>query len=136
MGAQGPRASLERALKLGYGLSILGTVPIMVLPFFTTARPLLTGADGQLTVRQQQAVTLCVMVLALLLALAVPNVELIFAFTGATASMVLAYILPAAMHLRATWLQDAKQATKPVGCCAVLNCDECDRPHGNRCDTR
>ena len=37
--AWGLRAAYERLLKLGYGLSILGTVPLVVIPFQDTLLP-------------------------------------------------------------------------------------------------
>lgn len=39
--AQGLRGAYERALKLCFGLSILGSVPLVILPFYNILLPLL-----------------------------------------------------------------------------------------------
>ena len=41
----GVRGSYERAVKLCYGLSILGSVPLVILPFYNLVLPFL-GCDG------------------------------------------------------------------------------------------
>ena len=43
----GFRGAYERTLKLGYGLSILGTVPLVVMPFRATLVPLLAAGMQQ-----------------------------------------------------------------------------------------
>ena len=42
----GIRGAYERLIKVGYGLSILGTVPLVVLPFQDSLGPLLTALMG------------------------------------------------------------------------------------------
>lgn len=147
----GLRGAYERALKLCYGLSILGAVPLVILPFYSMLLPLVgyndefsqrkhrtsdnntaitmdspTGRstsalwrhesadvvdlhvqhDGlymdepQPSVFQHTAVVMLVLGAAMASALWVPNVELIFGLTGATASVVMGYILPALVFIR------------------------------------
>ncbi len=42
-GVTGIRGAYERLIKVGYGLSILGTVPLVVLPFQDSLGPLLAA---------------------------------------------------------------------------------------------
>ncbi|GFR46782.1 hypothetical protein Agub_g8413, partial [Astrephomene gubernaculifera] len=42
----GLRGAYERAIKLCYGLSILGSVPLVILPFYGIMAPLLPGGGG------------------------------------------------------------------------------------------
>ena len=43
--AGGIRGGYERAIKLCYGLSILGAVPLVVLPFYNLVLPLFVGFE-------------------------------------------------------------------------------------------
>lgn len=79
--------------------------PLIIPTPTTTTASTWTISAPPLTTRQQQQVTIVVVLLALCIAVVVPNVELIFALTGATASMLLAYILPAAIFLRVLQLR-------------------------------
>ncbi len=42
----GTRGAYERAIKLCYGLSILGAIPLVILPFYNLVLPVLAGEDG------------------------------------------------------------------------------------------
>ncbi|KAG1666993.1 hypothetical protein FOA52_014305 [Chlamydomonas sp. UWO 241] len=42
----GPRGAYERCVKVCYGLSVLGAVPLVILPFYSILLPLLTGDSG------------------------------------------------------------------------------------------
>ncbi|KAK2076782.1 hypothetical protein QBZ16_005008 [Prototheca wickerhamii] len=92
------RRAFERALRVGYGLSVLGTLPLVLLPLRACALRAL---------RAVIAATLCLMLLdagflagACVLAIAVPNVEFAFGLAGSTASLLLAYVLPGLIFLR------------------------------------
>ncbi|KAA6420194.1 MAG: hypothetical protein FRX49_09857 [Trebouxia sp. A1-2] len=115
-GVTGIRGAYERLIKVGYGLSILGTVPLVVLPFQDSLGPLLAawmqpwsrsadkkeGVDdsmGKGTHLQEQFITTAVLGTALIAAVFLPNVEFIFGLAGSTASVLIAYILPAAIFL-------------------------------------
>ncbi|KAL0050456.1 hypothetical protein WJX82_011533 [Trebouxia sp. C0006] len=115
-GVIGIRGAYERLIKVGYGLSILGTVPLVVLPFQDSLGPLLAawmqpwsksadkkeGVDdsvGKRTHLQEQFITTAVLGTALIAAVFLPNVEFIFGLAGSTASVLIAYILPAAIFL-------------------------------------
>jgi hypothetical protein len=41
---QGSRAAAERAIKLCYGLSVLGSIPLVIMPFYNLLLPLLFSA--------------------------------------------------------------------------------------------
>ncbi len=45
MWQEGARGAYERAIKLCYGLSILGAVPLYILPFYNYVLPLLVGNE-------------------------------------------------------------------------------------------
>lgn len=45
--ASGLRSAYERALKLCYGFAILGSIPLVILPFYTILMPLLSPGESQ-----------------------------------------------------------------------------------------
>lgn len=101
----GLRGVYERLLKLGYGFSIMASVPLIMenfqaalLPAVALAFPVDPAAKKGTTI-QEQAITTAVLGAALAAAVLVPNVEFIFGLTGSTASVVIAYLLPAALFL-------------------------------------
>ena len=142
----GPRASYERLLKLGYGLSILGTVPLVVIPFQDMLLPPLAawaqaqrwapaewrqacsqrgglgeqliaagatcepgavvGRGACLLGTHCRSAPLLAAVwpagTALAAAIYLPNVEFIFGLAGSTASVLVAYIMPAGLFLLVT----------------------------------
>lgn len=139
----GLRAAYERLLKLGYGLSILGTVPLVVIPFQDMLLPPLAawaqaqrwasagwrqacsqrgGLGEQLIAAGAtcepgavvgrgawthiRAAPLLAAVwaagTALVAAIYLPNVEFIFGLAGSTASVLIAYIMPAGLFLLVT----------------------------------
>lgn len=103
-----PERAAVLALKLGFALSTAGAVPITLLPVRDAALAALRGSSGA---EEEGAVllpqgflahsALCGALLGccLLAAVAMPNVEVVFALTGATASVALAYVLPCACFL-------------------------------------
>lgn len=141
--AIGLRGAYERALKLCYGMAILGSIPLVILPFYSMLTPLLNAdqmggsaphsssgtsgsrratpdskdhfppqsriADPHLTtphagwtptVSQHAFAVFIVLGLGMASALWLPNVEFIFGLTGATASVLIAYIMPALCFIR------------------------------------
>jgi hypothetical protein len=76
------------AVKLGYGFSIVCTVPMLLLPLRDTLTQLVspgTPTASALPPLQFQALTAAVLFTGLLIATAVPNVEFVFGLTGAIA---------------------------------------------------
>ena len=122
----------SKALKSGYGLVILASVPTILLPLQNSARdaylflqpyvaplppgmsstrnanPLVPGIDDLTTVPPEVAnrlatvVAVTSMTCALYLSLYVPNVAFAFGLTGSTCSFLIAFVLPAASFLSAT----------------------------------
>eukprot|EP00898_Chlorokybus_atmophyticus_P003692 jgi/Chlat1/4323/Chrsp29S04486 len=118
---------LTFALKVGYGASVLCTVPICIIPLrqsilsvlHTSSSPVTpsvssgpsspstspshghvgTGGGSVYTI-EFVAVTLAILLCVLLVAAHVPNVELVLGLAGATASMLLGYIMPSIFYLR------------------------------------
>jgi hypothetical protein len=96
----GPRAAAVRHLKLGFAFSVAGAVPVTLLPVRDAMLSAIGGEAGAPPSQLQHAlITALILCITLVLAVLVPNVELVFALTGATASVMLAYIFPAAMFL-------------------------------------
>jgi amino acid permease len=96
----GPRAAAVRHLKLGFAFSVAGAVPVTLLPVRDAMLSAIGGEAGTPPSQLQHAlITALILCITLVLAVLVPNVELVFALTGATASVMLAYIFPAAMFL-------------------------------------
>lgn len=104
----GARGAFERLLKVGYGASILGAVPLIMESFHDALLPAaaawapIWGVKAAASAALERAVTAAVLALALALAILIPNVEFIFGLVGATASVLIAYVLPAAIFLSAT----------------------------------
>jgi amino acid permease len=96
-----------RALKLAYGLSVAAAVPLALLPLrealtagsAAAAGPGTPGARRSRAVLRHTAGVAGLLAAVLACALAVPNLEFVFALTGATACVLLSYILPAAIYL-------------------------------------
>ncbi|GAB4819563.1 hypothetical protein N2152v2_006609 [Parachlorella kessleri] len=105
----GPRLAFERFLKVGYGVSILGTVPLIVMPLqspFAAAVGLkLESGSAYVNPSHEHFVTSLIIGLALTLAIAVPNIEYIFGLCGSTVSVLVSFILPAAIYLKVTAIQ-------------------------------
>lgn len=112
----GLRLVLERILKIAYGLSVLATVPWLLVPVRHILAHMLPYIDGthvdEHTLQdppKSLQYRLLVMdgwllVTALLLALTIPNVEFIFGLVGATSSVTISLILPSLMSLSMhTW---------------------------------
>ncbi|KFM25949.1 Putative sodium-coupled neutral amino acid transporter 10 [Auxenochlorella protothecoides] len=115
--ASAPRRAFESALRIGFGLSILGTLPLVMLPLqavcsraWETVRrragacgpaPGVAHDPARLRPADAAATAAC-LAAACALAVAVPNVEFVFGLAGSTASLVLAFVLPGAIFLRAT----------------------------------
>lgn len=57
--AQGLRGAYERALKLCFGLSILGSVPLVILPFYNILIPLLGFGPSKTTSDSRQVLAPC-----------------------------------------------------------------------------
>ncbi|KAK9816581.1 hypothetical protein WJX72_002235 [[Myrmecia] bisecta] len=115
---RGWRGAYERLLKLGYGLSILGTVPLVVMPFHAMF-DLLGSSPGSKNPVYEHMITTLVLVSALALALLVPNVTFIFGLSGSTAATLLSYVGPAAIFLRTcnmkgTRVHDEDEALLPL----------------------
>eukprot|EP00884_Botryococcus_braunii_P010425 jgi/Botrbrau1/19384/Bobra.0338s0014.1 len=117
-GVEGLRGAYERLLKLGYGLSILGSVPLALLPIYDsmlwtvaflappppTFSPLKDQPPPAIAPSpvQERFLTILVVGLALALAIMVPNVELIFGLAGSAPAALLAFVFPAALFLAAS----------------------------------
>lgn len=101
----GLRGIYERVLKMGYGFSIIASVPLIMGNFQSTLLPPLAAlfpldpSAPKGTTIQEQGLTVAVLGTALVLAVAVPNVEFIFGLVGSTASVFIAYVLPALLFL-------------------------------------
>ena len=110
-GSQGSGAAQAawRALKLAYGLSVAAAVPLALLPLrealtagsaaAAAAGPGSPAARRSRAVLRHTAGVAALLAAVLACALAVPNLEFVFALTGATACVLLSYILPAAIYL-------------------------------------
>jgi hypothetical protein len=44
--AQGVRGAYERAIKACFGMAVLGSMPLVIIPFYTIVQPLLQGGGG------------------------------------------------------------------------------------------
>jgi len=76
------------AVKLGYGFSIVCTVPMLLLPVRDTLTQWISPAApsaAALPPLQFQSLTAAILVTGLLIAGAVPNVEFVFGLTGVCA---------------------------------------------------
>ncbi|PRW56400.1 divinyl chlorophyllide a 8-vinyl- chloroplastic [Chlorella sorokiniana] len=116
-GASGMRLHAEKLLKYGFGVSLLGAVPLTLYPLHDTFAPWLAlcspqysaaakaaEAKGhsavQLSQLQDSMLTAGIMAASYSLAVLLPNVEFVFGLAGSTASTLMAFILPAAIFLR------------------------------------
>lgn len=95
------------AVKLGYGFSIVCTVPMLLLPLRDTVTQLVSPAApsaAALPPLQFQGLTAVVLVTGLLVAGAVPNVEFVFGLTGEIpgAAPQLAPCCPASLTTRSS----------------------------------
>ncbi|KAK3282032.1 hypothetical protein CYMTET_10208 [Cymbomonas tetramitiformis] len=110
-------------VKLGYGLSIACTVPIVMLPLSQALVPILCGnpvsykpppavpgreiepvtPTSALSPVQSSMLTVSIAAITLFIALSVPNVEFVFGLTGATACVALGFIIPSSIFLKLTW---------------------------------
>jgi amino acid permease len=95
----GPYAAAVRHLKLGFAFSVAGAVPATALPIRDAFLTALGNGEAAPTPLQHAGVNALILSITLLLAALIPNVEFVFALTGATASIMLAYIFPAAIFL-------------------------------------
>jgi len=126
----GVRGAYERVLKMGYGFSIIASVPLIMGNFQAALLPPiallfpLDSAAKKGTTPQEQLLTIAVLGFALVLAVAVPNVEFIFGLVGSTASVFIAYILPAMLFLslsgRPALLHQLNPADVATGPCPGL----------------
>ena len=91
-----------RIMRLGFGVSVCLTYPCLHYAARRSLDQLTFGRVGQQTPhRRLLALTAALVGSSLGVALVVRRVELIFGFTGAIASTMISYILPAAIHLMA-----------------------------------
>ncbi len=109
----GPRAAAVRHLRLGFALSIAGAVPSTLLPVRDAMLDMMLPDERAPSLMQHAAVCAAVLCFTLLFALVLPNVELVFALTGATSAVTLAYIFPAAIFLRAHGRHEQDVKSKP-----------------------
>jgi hypothetical protein len=119
--ASGIASAAWRALKVAYGASVVAAVPLAMLPLRealsrASAPSACAGVCGSgggggggaaaaaaspaRRFLRHGASVVALLAAALACALAVPNLEFVFALTGATACVLLSYILPAAIYLR------------------------------------
>ncbi|KAL4442083.1 hypothetical protein ABPG77_011344 [Micractinium sp. CCAP 211/92] len=120
-GVHGVRLQAERVLKYGFGVSLLGVIPLTVIPLHNTFKPWLAlcspaygvaakqaeaaglGTAGvQLSQLQESLLTTGILGVSWALAVLLPNVEFVFGLAGSTASTLMAFILPAAIFLNVT----------------------------------
>ena len=142
-GVVGVRLVVEWLVKAGYGVSVLATIPLLVIPLQATLAPLVSlcmdDSAGSLTPVQENLITagvlggslpysrapgqmfcfwvhhagiqMCLRVPACAagascaMAILLPNVEFVFGLAGSTASVLIAFILPAAIFLQTTGSQ-------------------------------
>ena len=111
---------LSRVVKLGFGVTIIGTVPMVVQPLrdFLSIHlegALALGSDERNAYKEfmPYVTTSASLILALLLAVYVPNVKTAFGLTGSTASMAMSFVLPGMIYLRS--YGDGAQPTKLHG---------------------
>eukprot|EP00887_Chlorella_sp_A99_P002617 scaffold6.g2617.t1 len=113
-GVSGLRLAVEWFIKMGYGVSILAAIPLLVIPLHSSFAPCIglcaDDAGGpvasaavplSLSVLQEHAITIGVLGASCAMAILLPNVEFVFGLAGSTASVLIAFIMPAAIFLQA-----------------------------------
>ncbi|XRB08513.1 sodium-coupled neutral amino acid transporter [Pycnococcus provasolii] len=111
---------LSRVVRLGFGVTIIGTVPMVVQPLTSF---LISNFENSLALsandtkssnfkaNMHYVMTIAPFLMALLLAIYVPNVKTAFGLTGATASMIMSYILPGMIFLKTRERSSGGKAT-------------------------
>lgn len=97
------RRVCEEVLKVGYGISVLATMPLVMSPLQTAVKSLISiesKTKDELTRPQEHAVAGTILVGAAAAALKLPNLEHVFGLAGSTASVLVAFMLPAAIFLK------------------------------------
>ncbi|GMH38063.1 hypothetical protein BSKO_05947 [Bryopsis sp. KO-2023] len=112
----GMRGVYERMLKVGYGLNILGTVPLVILPTHSLLVPMTShffgGRDGKSCGLEthKRLISCCIVGLSCGLAMILPNVGFILGLNGATTGVLLAYIMPSLIYLKVTNMSHGSQS--------------------------
>lgn len=130
------RLALQRFVKVGYGLSLIATIPLLLLPLLNTFAPwaaacipagkagrTLGGTQAQQKQQQRDRIRLrdtitisAVLSTACTIAILLPNVEYVFGLAGSTASVLISFILPAAIFLKASggfWCSPSLEVVSP-----------------------
>lgn len=89
------KALYVRAAFLAVAVSVIVAFPLNVFPCrFTLSHMLWSKSDSQIPSKLSHLLTVIIATFALLLALCVPNVSVVFALTGSTVSAFICFILP------------------------------------------
>jgi len=84
-----------RAAFLAVGAAVIVAFPLNVFPCrFTLSHMLWSKSDADIPASLSRLLTVVISLSALLLALCVPNVSVVFALTGSTVSAFICFILP------------------------------------------
>lgn len=110
------RSPIERLVKVGYGLSLLATIPLLLIPlqatFGNAISSILRAFFGVKDVSKDLkdgVVTAGVLASACTIAILVPNVEYVFGLSGSTASVLISFVIPAALFLQVSGAQRGQQ---------------------------
>jgi len=111
----GSVAFAVRHMKLVFALSVAGAVPVTMLPLTELLISLLRQEPGAaVPPLLRLAVNASLLALTLLLALLLPNVELVFALAGSTGAVMQAYIFPCAAFVVAHQADASMRCDKEV----------------------
>lgn len=121
------RWAYERLLKLSYGASIIGTVPLVILPSLSLLVPMCYPCFGLSKTAMKRLISfsfvgkthkrfvrLLLKAVAFMCAVLVPNVEFILGLNGGTSSIVVSYIMPGLLYLKATSLHQETVLSKII----------------------
>jgi sodium-coupled neutral amino acid transporter 10 len=102
------------AAQVGYGVSLLATIPLVLLPLQATLGPWLGrcaggGGGGAAPGAPDHLITAGILGAACVTAMVLPNVEYVFGLAGSTAAVVVSFIFPAAIFLQTTAAQRGAQ---------------------------
>eukprot|EP00210_Caulerpa_lentillifera_P000183 g178.t1 len=92
----------ERLLKISYGASIVGTVPVVMLPSIALLVPSLDSWHSLSRLWKKRLISVLFIGASFTCAVLIPNVEFILGLNGGTSSILLAYIMPGLIYLKVT----------------------------------
>ena len=110
------RSPIERLVKVGYGMSLLASVPLLIIPLQSTFSNLVStifraffGGKDLSKDLKDGVITAAVLASACTIAILVPNVEYVFGLAGSTASVLISFVIPAALFLQVSGAQRGQQ---------------------------